>query len=69
MKTTCRKSQPANLLQVSNLTFGPSFKVKRVNLLKRPFISFIIHSRTLKCENNLLEAMVFESFASVEFDL
>ena len=28
MKTTCKKSWPVNILQVSNFTFDPHFKVE-----------------------------------------
>ena len=46
------------------------FNVKRgVILLKRPYISPNIAPRHLACENIVLEAMSWESFPGVEFDL
>ena len=37
VKTTCRKSFPANLLQVSYLVFDPGSRLSWVIVLKRPF--------------------------------
>ena len=48
VKPTCRKSWAGNLLMCSDLTLGPSFKVKRVqqNLIN-------IGPRDLQCETNI----------------
>ena len=37
-------------------------------LLKRPYISLIIATRGLECENNLWEVMAWESFPISDFD-
>ena len=73
MKTTYRKLQSANLLQVSNLTFDPCFKVKWGNhtVNKCLLSSFSMGPRYLEYENNLYKIMAcaFPSFANVKYDL
>ena len=54
VKKTYRKSCPANLLQVPNLTFDPCSKVKLGNHTQRFHISLIFSSRALTCDNNLV---------------
>ena len=52
VKTNNRESLPANLLQLSDLTFDPCFKVKRDHYKKCPYISLVIGPGASKCENN-----------------
>ena len=53
----------------SDLTLGPSFKVKRGQPnLKRAYNSFIIDPRGLQCETNLQDIVGWES-SDVRFDL
>ena len=40
----------------------------RIILLKRPYISLIIATRGLECENNLQEVMAWEYFPIADFD-
>ena len=47
--TTFGKSEPVNLL-----TFDPFFKVKWESMYKKgPYITLLIRSAALQCENNL----------------
>ena len=55
MKTIYRKSWPANLLQASNLTFDPCFKVNFCLYTKRPYMSLIIGPRASKYETTFCE--------------
>ena len=44
-------------------------KSNGIILLKRPYISLIIATRGLKCENNFKKVMAWESFPIADFDL
>ena len=57
VKPTYRKSWAGNLLMWSDLTMGPSFKVKQDKKVKSADNSLIIGPRGLQYETNLWETM------------
>ena len=77
VKTTDWKSWPANLMQVTNFTFDPCFKVKFGHHAKKASYLPHIGPRASKCENhfkswpaNLLKVLnlTFDSFFQIDLD-
>ena len=74
VKPTDRKSLAGNLLMLSDLTLGPSFRPliqgqMRTAKLKSTYNLLIIGPRGFQCETNLKQIMGWESFDVVRFDL